>query len=66
MYKDLVHISKAQGIYRTLALWTILSPKLAGNESRKHLSQEDVVNKPGEQAYTAGTDKKVECLSSSK
>jgi hypothetical protein len=65
MHMDLVQISKARGIHRTLALWTILSPKLAGNESRKHLSQEDV-NKPGEQAYTAGTDKKVECLSSSK
>jgi hypothetical protein len=65
MYKDLVQISKAQGIYRTLALWTILSPKLGGNESGKYLSQEDV-NKPGEQTYTAGANTKVECLSSSK
>jgi len=65
MYKDLVHISKAQGIYRTLALWTILSPKLGGNESGEHLSK-GPAKKPGEQTYIAGSDKKVECLSSSK
>jgi hypothetical protein len=65
MHMDLVQISKAQGIHRTLALWTILSPKLGGNEKGKHLSQEDVT-KLGEQAYTVNTDKKVERLSSSK
>lgn len=65
MHMNLVQISKARGIHLTLALWTILSPKLGGNESRKHLSQEDV-NKPDEQAYVVDTDKKVECLSSSK
>jgi hypothetical protein len=65
VHKDLVQISKAQGIYRTLALWTIFSPKLGGNESGKHLSKEDV-DKLGEQAFTVDIDKKVEYLSSSK
>jgi hypothetical protein len=65
MYRDLAQISKAQGIYRTLALWTILSPKLGGSESRKYLSQEDV-SKPGEQAYIVDIENKVECLSSPK
>ena len=65
MHKDLVQISKAQGIYRTLALWTILSPKLGGNESGKHLSQEDF-DKLGEQAFIVDINKKVENLVSSK
>jgi hypothetical protein len=65
VHKDLVQISKAQGIYRTLALLAILSPKLGGNESGKHLPKEDS-NKPGKQAYAGDIDKKVEYLSSSK
>lgn len=65
MHGDLAQISKAKGIYRTIALWTILSPKLGANENSRHLSQEEV-NKLGEQAFTVATDKKGAYLSSSK
>jgi len=36
MHKDLAQISKAQGIYRTLALLAILSHKLVKNETSKY------------------------------
>jgi hypothetical protein len=35
MYKDLVQISKAKDIYRTLALMAILSPKPVEHETSK-------------------------------
>jgi hypothetical protein len=35
MYNNLVQIAKAKGIYRTLALCAILSPKPVGKETTK-------------------------------
>jgi hypothetical protein len=36
MYRNLAQISKAQGIYRTLDLLAILSPKQVGHETVKY------------------------------
>jgi hypothetical protein len=41
MHKDLAQISKAQGIYRTLALLAILSHKPVGNETSKYSPKRD-------------------------
>jgi hypothetical protein len=41
MHKDLAQISKAQGIYRTLALLAILSHKPVGNETSKYSPEKE-------------------------
>lgn len=44
MHNDLAQISKAKGIYRTLALLSILSPKLDIRKNVKHSPPEDSPN----------------------
>jgi hypothetical protein len=63
MHKDLAQISKAQGIYRTLALLSILSPKPAGNEISKFPPEKDT-HKPDEQACAEDVSVNDECMAS--
>ena len=63
MHKDLAQISKAQGIYRTLALLAILSPKLVKNETVKY-SPEKEDHKADKQVNVGHVDEKYECLTS--
>jgi hypothetical protein len=41
MYNDLVRMSKARGIYRTMTLLAILSHKPVGNETIKYPLEKD-------------------------
>jgi hypothetical protein len=63
MYSDLAQISKSTGIYRTLALWTIISPKLGGNGNGRHPLQ-GAADRLSEQSFTVNTNKKAKDLSS--
>ena len=63
MHKDLVQISKAQGIYRTLALLAILSHKPVGNETNKY-SLEKENHEAAKQVNVGHIDEKYECLAS--
>lgn len=40
MANVLTQIARSKGIYLTLSLWSMLSPKLAGNEISKRLTEE--------------------------
>ena len=55
MQKDLAQMAKAKGIYRTLDLWAMLSPKLVGKETSKCLLKEDS-NKVGKQVNGVDVD----------
>jgi hypothetical protein len=59
MYKDLTQISKANGIYRTLGLLSILSSKAAGHENSQYSTGKNS-HKTDEQVNTsdAGVIKK--------
>lgn len=61
MANDLAQIAKSKGIYLTLSLWSILSPRLAGNETSKCLPKEDS-NKAGKQGDGGDVDVKDESL----
>jgi len=63
MHKDLAEMAKAKGIYQTLDLWAMLSPRLAGNATSKCLPEEDS-NKAGKQVNGGDVDVKDECLAS--
>ncbi|MGB8707103.1 MAG: hypothetical protein WCD72_04035 [Dehalococcoidia bacterium] len=63
MHKDLAQISKAQGIYRTLALLAILSPKLVKNETSKYFPKRDS-HTTDEQVNVGDVDVKDECMAS--
>jgi len=63
MHKDLAQISKAQGIYRTLALCAILSPRLVGKESSKY-SPEKESHRADKQINVGDVDVKDECMAS--
>jgi len=63
MHKDLAQISKAQGIYRTLALLAILSSKLVENETSKY-SPEKNSYKADKQVNVCDVDVKDECMAS--
>jgi hypothetical protein len=54
-------MAKSKGIYLTLSLWSMLSPKLARNESSKGLS-EDHSNEVGKQGDAEDVDGKDESL----
>jgi hypothetical protein len=40
MANVLTQMARSKGIYLTLSLWSMLSPKLAGNETSKRLTEE--------------------------
>ena len=63
MHKDLAQISKAQGIYQTLALLAILSHKPVGNETVKY-SPEKEDHKADKQVNVGDVDVKDECMAS--
>jgi hypothetical protein len=50
MANVLAQMARSKGIYLTLSLWSMLSPRLAGNETSKCLSKEhsDKVVKQGD------------------
>jgi len=60
MHKDLAQISKAQGIYRTLALLAILSPKLVKNGTSNY-SPEKESRRADEQVNISDAGVKKEC-----
>ena len=63
MHSDLAQMSKAPGIYRTLALLAILSHKSVGNENNKY----SVENKGHEAAKAKKVNVgKNECLASTR
>jgi len=59
MHKDLAQISKAHGIFRTLALLAILSHKPAGSETNKYQLEKE--NHEAAKQVNVG---KYECLAS--
>jgi hypothetical protein len=61
--KDLAQMAKAKGIYRTLDLWAMLSPKLVGGETSKCLPKKDS-SKAGKQVNGGDVDVKYERLAS--
>jgi hypothetical protein len=61
MHKDLAQISKAQGIYRTLALLAILSPKPIRHETSKYSPRRDS-HKADEQVNVGDAGEKNECM----
>jgi hypothetical protein len=63
MHNDLAQMAKAKGIYRTLALCAILSPKPVKNEINKCPLQKDI-HKPGEQAGAGNGEVKDKCMAS--
>ena len=63
MHKDLAQISKAQGIYRTLALYAILSTRLVKNETVKY-SPEKEDHKADKQVNVGDVGVKDECMAS--
>lgn len=60
MYSDLARMSKAKGIYRTLALLAILSPKPIRHETSKYLPRRDS-RKANEQVNISDAGVKKEC-----
>jgi hypothetical protein len=65
MYNNLAQISKAKGIYRTLALCAILSSKPAGNETVKY-SLKIHGRQVNKQVNVGDIGAKDECLASSR
>jgi hypothetical protein len=63
MANDLTQMARSKGIYLTLSLWSMLSPKLAGNESSKGLPK-DHGNGVGKQGDAEDVDGKDESLGS--
>lgn len=61
MYRDLAQMSKARGIYRTLALLAILSPKPVGHEASKYSPKRNS-HKTDDQVNTSGANMKKECM----
>jgi len=60
MYNDLTQIAKAEGIYRTLAISSILSNKLAADKNGKYSQQGKSYTKD-EQLYVEDTIIKDKC-----
>jgi len=60
MYRDLAQMSKAKGIYRTLALLAILSPKPIRHETSKYSPRKDS-HKTDEQVNISDAGVKKEC-----
>jgi hypothetical protein len=65
MHNDLAQIAKAKGIYRTLALLAILSPKPVGNENGKY-SRKNESHTADEQANDGDVGVKDECIALSR
>ena len=63
MHKDLTQISKAQGIFRTMALLAILSHKPVGNETNKYSPKKDSHKTDG-QINVGDVDVKDKCIAS--
>jgi hypothetical protein len=60
MHSDLAQMSKAPGIYRTLALLAILSHKTIAHETSKYSPRKDS-HKTDEQVNISDDDVKKEC-----